>query len=98
MQVHFAYTHTLNYPDYNAIVPRYEISTNSISYNNYNLKPATSENYDLVLSFYNNELGLFTIDGFKKRIENLIFASTTYMTDLSAYPELPQNQKSIISI
>ncbi len=69
MQVHFAYTHTLNYPGYSAIVPRYQISLNSISYNNYNLKPATSENYDLVFSFYNNELGLFAIDGFKKRIE-----------------------------
>ena len=95
MQVHLAYTHTLNYPDYNTIVPRYQISSNSISYNNYNLKPATSENYDLVLSFYNNEIGLFTIDGFKKRIENLIFASTTYLTDLSDYPELPQNRNQL---
>jgi len=95
MQVHFAYTHTLNYPGYSAIVPRYQISLNSISYNNYNLKPATSENYDLVFSFYNNELGLFAIDGFKKRIENLIFASTTYLSDLSAYPELPQNRNQL---
>ena len=93
MQVHFAYTNTLNYPDYSIIVPRYVVFIEgSISYNNYNLKPATSENYDLVLSVYNNAIGLFTLDGFKKRIENLIFASKTYLTDLSEYPELPQNR------
>lgn len=92
MQLHLAYTHTLNYPDYSAIIPSYQVNyPNSISYNNYKLKPATSENYDIVLSIYNNKIGLFTIDGFKKRIENLIFPSTTYLTDLSEYPELPQN-------
>ena len=90
LQIHFAYTNTLNYADFNAIIPRYDIGTGSISYNNYRLKPATSENFDLVFSIYNNEIGLFTINGFKKRIENLIFASRTYLTDLSDYPDLPQ--------
>ena len=85
-QIHFAYTNTLNYPDYNTIIPRYDIGTSSISYNNYNLKPATSENFDLVFSFYNNEIGLFAINAFKKNIENLIFASSTFLTDLSEYP------------
>lgn len=92
LQVHFAYTNTLNYPDFNTIVPRYNIGQASIMYNNYNLKTATSENYDLVVSAYNNEIGLFTIDGFKKRIENLVFPSTIYIKDLSAYPDLPQNR------
>ncbi|MCB0743844.1 MAG: TonB-dependent receptor, partial [Ignavibacteriae bacterium] len=95
LQIHFAYTNTLNYPDYNAIIPRYDIGTASISYNNYLLKPATSENFDLVFSFYNNEIGLFTINGFKKRIENLIFPTKTYLTDLSGYPDLPQNRTQL---
>ncbi|MFZ1290090.1 MAG: TonB-dependent receptor, partial [Melioribacteraceae bacterium] len=90
LQIHFAYTNTLNYPDFNTIIPRYNIGTSSISYNNYKLKPATSENLDLVFSIYNNEIGLFTVNGFKKRVENLIFASSTYKTDLSEYPDLPQ--------
>ncbi|MBK7978900.1 MAG: TonB-dependent receptor [Ignavibacteriae bacterium] len=90
LQLHFAYTNTLNYPDFNAIIPRYNIGTSAISYNNYNLKPATSENFDLVLSVYNNEIGLLTFNGFKKKVENLIFASNTYKTDLSDYPDLPQ--------
>lgn len=58
-QLHFAYTNTLNYPPYSAIVPSYTIDQTSIRYNNYALKPATSENYDLVFSFFNNEIGLF---------------------------------------
>ena len=95
LQIHIAYTNTLNYPDFNTIIPRYDITSSSISYNNYNLKPATAENYDLVFSFFNNELGLLTLNGFKKRIKDLIFASTTYLTDLSAYPELPQNRNQL---
>jgi hypothetical protein len=90
LQFHFAYTNTLNYPDFNTIIPRYNIGTSSIAYNNYNLKPATSENFDLVMSIFNNEIGLFTVNGFKKQIENLIFASNTYLTDFSPYPDLPQ--------
>lgn len=91
LQVHLAYTNTLNYPDFNAIVPRYNVSYSSIQYNNYNLKTATSENYDIVISAYDNTIGLFTLDGFKKIIRNLIFPSNTYITDLSKYPDLPQN-------
>ncbi|MBK8946882.1 MAG: TonB-dependent receptor [Ignavibacteriae bacterium] len=90
LQIHFAYTNTLNYPDFNTIVPKYNIGTGSISYNNFRLKPATSENFDLVFSIYNNEIGLLTFDGFKKRIEDLIFASTMYVTSLNDYPDLPQ--------
>ncbi|MDX1700532.1 MAG: TonB-dependent receptor, partial [Melioribacteraceae bacterium] len=95
LQIHFAYTNTLNYPDFNTIIPSFNVGTNSISYKNYDLKPATSENYDLVFSLYNNEIGLFTINGFKKRVENLIFFSRTYETDLSNYPELPQGSSRL---
>ena len=87
-QFHFAYTNTLNYPDYNTIIPRYYIGSNFIYYNNYRLKPATSENFDVVLSFYGNEIGLFSVGGFKKRIENLVFPSKSHPSDFSAYPEL----------
>ncbi len=95
IQLQFAYTNTLNYPDYSAITPRFYVGSGFISYNNYNLKPATSENFDLVMSVYTNEIGLFTIDGFKKKIKNLIFATQTYVTDLSPYPDLPQGRKQL---
>lgn len=94
-QVHLAYTNTLNYPPYSAIAPSYTIDQTSINYNNFNLKPATSENYDLVLSFFNNEIGFFSINGFKKSIKNLVFSNQTYVSDLSPYPDLPQNRNQL---
>jgi TonB-dependent receptor len=88
--IHGAYTNTLNYPDYSTITPRYYIATGVIYYNNYRINPARSENFDLVLSLHSNEIGLLTVDGFVKRIKDLIFFTRTYRSDLSAYPELPQ--------
>jgi TonB-dependent receptor len=90
LQFHFAYTNTLNYPDYSTITPRYLIGTGFISYNNYRIKPARSQNLDLVAAFHSNEVGLLTLNGFKKRIEDLIFFSKTYVTDVSMYPDLPR--------
>jgi TonB-dependent receptor len=98
LQIHFAYTNTLNYPDYSTITPRYLIGTGSIDYNNHNIKPATSENLDLVVSFHSNEIGLLSIDGFKKRIKDLVFFSTEYLTDLSKYPELPQGGSQLFAV
>jgi TonB-dependent receptor len=89
LQIHLAYTNTLNYADYSAITPRYLIGTGYITYNNHQLKPARSENFDLVVAFHSNEVGLFTVNGFKKQIKDLIFFSKTYVTNVSKYPELP---------
>ncbi|HEX2962411.1 MAG TPA: TonB-dependent receptor [Ignavibacteriales bacterium] len=91
-QAQFAYTNTLNYADYSTITPRFYVGTNFISYNNVDLKPARSENFDLVMSVYNNEIGLLTIDGFYKNIKDLIFYSLTYPDDLSKFPDLPQGR------
>ncbi|MGK9477763.1 TonB-dependent receptor domain-containing protein [Melioribacter sp. OK-6-Me] len=94
LQFHFAYTNTLNYPDYNSIIPRYYIGTNYILYNNYRLKPARSENFDAIMSIYANEIGLFSIGGFKKQIKDLVFPTKTYPQDFSAYPELQEKLKN----
>ncbi len=93
-QFHFAYTNTLNYPDYNAIIPKYYIGQNWIVFNNYNLKPARSENFDAMISIYANEIGLFSFGGFKKNINDLIFATKSYPKDFSAYPELQEKLKN----
>jgi len=95
MQVHFAYTNTLNYPDYSTLTPRFLVGTGYISYNNWRIKPATSENYDLVVALHSNEIGLLSVDGFKKRIKNLVFFERRYVTDLSAYPDLPQGTNTL---
>jgi TonB-dependent receptor len=73
--IRFAYTNTLSRPDFIHIVPRINIGSDGISWSNYKLNPATSENYDLYLSFHENSLGLFTIGAFKKNITDMIFAT-----------------------
>ncbi len=90
LQLHLAYTNTLTYPDYTAITPELQVGTNSVDYHNYLLKPGQSANYDAVASFYNNSIGLFSVDGFYKRITNLIFATgTTYIINPADYPGVP---------
>jgi len=97
LQLHVAYTKTLNYPDYSMLTPRYLISQGVIDYNNHALEPATSENLDFVVSFHSNEVGLLSLNGFKKRIKNLVFFSHTYLTDLSKYPDLPQGSQQLFT-
>ncbi|MCU7499493.1 MAG: TonB-dependent receptor [Ignavibacteria bacterium] len=82
--IRLSYSQTLAYPDYNAIIPRASVNGNSIAYNNSSLKPSHSENYDAYLSFYDNTIGLFTIGGFLKRIDNLIFANRIHVTGTNA--------------
>ena len=68
-----SYTHTLSRPRFGDFIPKWRVNMNSLSYNNPYLKPALSKNIDLYLSFYGNKLGLFTIGGFTKEIEDLVF-------------------------
>ncbi|HEX2984825.1 MAG TPA: TonB-dependent receptor, partial [Ignavibacteriales bacterium] len=71
--VRFAYTNTLSYPDYSAIIPFIDIQQgNRVAWNNPNLKAARSHNYDVYASFYENTLGLLTVGGFYKEISDLI--------------------------
>jgi TonB-dependent receptor len=95
LQIHFAYTNTLNYPDYSTITPRYYIGNGFVSYNNVNLKPARSQNFDLVVSIYSNEIGLLSLNGFSKKIKDLIFYSKTFVTNFDKYPDLPQRSGSL---
>jgi len=91
--VRFAYTNTLSRPDYIRIIPRLNIGRETVSWKNYNLKPSHSENFDLYLSFHENTLGLFTIGGFKKKIEDMIFAiNERIILDPSEF-ELDDNQE-----
>jgi TonB-dependent receptor len=97
LNVRGSYTSTLAYPDFSTIVPRLDVSSNSghfVVWNNYALKPAYSHNYDFQIAAYNNEIGLFTISPFLKRIDDLIFSQSTYITDPSKYPGVPSNTKT----
>ncbi len=69
-----AFTQTLSRPSYSQINPRQDILVlaNIISYNNRNLIPEFSTNFDLYLSFHTNKIGLITVGGFTKNIDNMI--------------------------
>ena len=93
LQLHLAYTNTLSYPDYRAIIPWLDIGTGSpkpVTWNNVALKPGRSANYDAAISLYSNEIGLFTVDGFLKQINDLIFSASRYIINPSQYPGIPQ--------
>jgi outer membrane receptor protein involved in Fe transport len=85
-----AYTNTLSYPNFRAIVPAIQVFSGGprVTWNNVNLKPGQSENFDLQLSVYNNELGLFTFGGFLKNIKDFVFFEDTYINDPTEYDGL----------
>lgn len=89
LSVRAAYTNTLAYPEFNQIIPIMDVYSNSVTWNNYALKPAQSHNYDLQVSVYNNTIGLLAVNPFLKRIDNLMFSQGTYITDPSKYPGIP---------
>ncbi len=89
MDLRLAYTNTLVRPDYNAIMPNILVDpTNVGEAGNPRLKPTNSKNFDAGLSFYNNEIGLLTIDGFYKHLDNVFFFAGSpgiYYKDLGYY-------------
>jgi len=89
LSVRAAYTNTLSYPDYKNIIPIIDVFTTSANWNDPALKPARSQNFDFQVSFYDNNIGLLTAGPFLKRIDNLVFSQTSYITDPSKYPGLP---------
>jgi TonB-dependent receptor len=85
-----SYTNTVAYPDYNAIIPRNDVSVgSSIAWNNYDLLPSRARNYDAYFSFYDNSIGLFTVGGFLKQIDNLIYPWNFYVSGDNALPYFP---------
>ncbi len=89
LQVRFAYTNTLAYPDYSAITPRINLGFSAEQWNNYALKQSHSENFDLVVSILDNGIGLFSVDGFSKKIDNFILPVNRYVIDPAQYPGPP---------
>ena len=88
LSIRAAYTNTIAYPNYYSIVPIIDVYTGSVTYNNTDLRPMRSENYDAQLSIYQNNVGLFTFGGFLKRISDFVFYNSSYITNPSKYPGL----------
>jgi TonB-dependent receptor len=81
-----AYTNSLSRPDYQAIMPNVYFEPGNLGQaGNSKLKPTFSKNYDVSLSFYNNEIGLFTVGGFYKNLDNVFYQTNIYYGNLSYY-------------
>ena len=75
---HFAYTQTLSRPNFNAISPNTYYNTGfepfSISSGNPELRPEFWTNYDLQATLHNPKIGLFSVSGFYKTVEDKIWS------------------------
>ena len=73
--IRLAYTNTLAYPDYQSFVPTwaYNASLYTMYWNNTALLPEQSHNYDAQVALHNNTIGLFSVGGFLKQIDNEIY-------------------------
>jgi TonB-dependent receptor len=86
LDLRLAYTTSISRPDYHAILPNtYLAPQEEAEAGNSRLKPASSTNYDAYLSFYNNEIGLFTVGGFYKRITDVFYQTNIYYQNLNLY-------------
>lgn len=81
LQVRLARTETLTRPDYMQYAPisRKNQFGSYARVANAGLKPAHSVNYDAAISVYQKQLGLFTVAGFHKEIEDLIFQTKYFI-------------------
>jgi TonB-dependent receptor len=84
-----AYSNTLSYQDYSAVIPRIDLGNGAIVWNNVKLLPSRSQNFDAYFSFYDNNIGLFTVGAFLKRIDNLIYQWSFFSSGADVIQYLP---------
>ncbi len=81
MDIRYAYGQSLSRPDFSQLSPKFTITQdNTIYTGNPDLIPAKSVNHDLNFTFHSNEIGLVTVGGFYKTIENFVY-SADYQLD-----------------
>jgi TonB-dependent receptor len=83
VNLRLAYTETLTRPDYRQFAPITYISRfgDWVTAPNTRLKTANARNYDASLSINQNHVGLFTVSGFYKEMDNMIWGVS--------FPRLP---------
>jgi len=89
--LHAAYTQTISRPDFNAISPNLYIKPVPLFQHhaqNPELRPELWTNYDAQITFHGNKIGLFSVSGFYKTVEDKIWqrSFTRIKGDELAYP------------
>ena len=97
--VRASYTKTLSRPSYGQIVPKAAYWGKNLYWNNPQLEPAKSNNYDVYLTYAGDKSGLITVGGFYKNISGFIYNTTNYLADSSdirdIYLDLTNNNAAI---
>jgi TonB-dependent receptor len=74
---HFAYTNTLNRPDFNAISPNVYVNTGFAPFTYVATNPALKsefwKNYDAQFTLHSNKIGLVSVSGFYKTVKDKIW-------------------------
>lgn len=119
--VRVAYSKSLARPEYYAFIPHYSadirqslsggtqagyFTVSSGAAGNRFLEPAVSNNLDLIFSFYDNYIGLFTVGGFYKEIDKFFYVKSFKVIDVKEDNQIlkdnnydfavPKGQTSII--
>ncbi len=83
LDVRAAYTETISRPNFSELLPREEISANNrnVKRGTPGLKPASATNVDLFFTAFSNRIGLFSVGGFHKRIDQLIYSRKAVVLD-----------------
>jgi TonB-dependent receptor len=91
--IRYSYTKTLARPDYHQLSPHFNMDYTQFNVwaGNPSLKPAEATNHDVFLTFHGNEIGLLSVGGFYKEVENFTFY-TQYTLHPSASPGLDSLQ------
>jgi TonB-dependent receptor len=73
--IRLAYTRSLSRPQLSWMMPKKKVhgTERLVEFGRPDLQPQISTNYDIFLSFYGNTIGLLTLGGFYKEIDDLIF-------------------------
>jgi TonB-dependent receptor len=84
--VRYSYTQTLARPAYTQLSPHFSIASDqrNVWSGNPDLKPAHAYSHDVALTLHSNELGLLSIGGFYKEINDFTF-STSYHLHSDAF-------------
>lgn len=84
--IRIAFTNSIVRPDYSSIIPKMTVFPgNNYVIGNPKLKPTTATNLDVIASFYSNVIGLFTVNGFYKELENAQYRTGIYYGNIGLY-------------
>jgi len=92
--IRFSYNNTLSRPDYNHAIPivYYHTLRSTGKAGNPYIRPALSKNLDANFTFYSSKLGLVTVGGYLKTIEDVYYMQPTIIKnipDTSILAEFP---------